>query len=399
MTADTKTARCALERLADANPDLELWWDSSPLIFAGWAKTWLAKQGVDRPLREAQLSRFFAGPAEARVIRGVTTNPPMSKKVMESAPQEWAGVVKKIAAARPGAPVYEVFWETYREVVRGGAAMMMEVFEASDYRHGYLSGQVDPRILHDTDKMVAQARTLREMSPNIMIKMPGTKEGIEGIRRLTAEGISTNATLTSTVSQLVAVAEAARAGLEEAKRKGLDLSQWRSVGTFMLGRFEDSPAFRKQAEERGIALPEEELRWAGIAVFRQICKILAKRGYATRPLAASTRIGPTLNGRRHIWHIEKIVGAPIILTMFPNVIEAYLEGYDAVPIEAEAETPIPQETLDKFLRIPYFTQAYEEGAQTPDEFATYPCIVETARAFSQATADMVSWVEKVLSEK
>ena len=389
----------ALERLADTNPELEVWWDSSPLIFAGWAQGWLARQGADRPLREAQLSRFFGGPAEARVICGVTTNPPLCKQVLDSSPQVWREFAIGAAASRPGVSSYEVFWETYREIVRRGAAMVMEVFESSGQRRGYLSGQVDPRQLHDTEAMVAQAKALKQASPNVMIKMPGTKEGIDGIRRLTALGIATNATLTFTVSQLVAVAEAVRAGLEEAKRNGVDLSQWRSVGTLMLGRFEDAKEFRRQAEERGILLSEEDLRWAGIAVFKRVCQTFAERGYPTKPLAASMRLGPTLDGRVHVWHIEKIAGAPAVFTIFPNIIEAFLEEYDSLPLESQFEREVPREVIEKLSRLPYFLQAYEEGGLAPVEFVNYPATVETAHSFSRATEEMIGWVEGVLADR
>jgi len=389
----------ALERLAKTHREVEVWWDSSPLIFSGWARAWLARRGADRAAREEQLSRFFEGPVGERVICGVTTNPPLCKQVLDSAPQEWREFVLGVAASRPGVSSYEVFWETYREIVRRGAAMVMEVFEASEHRRGYLSGQVDPRQLHDTEAMVAQAKDLKKASPNVMIKMPGTKQGIDGIRRLTALGIATNATLTFTVSQLVAVAEAVRAGLREAKRKGVDLSRWRSVGTLMLGRFEDAREFRRQAEERGIALSEEDLRWAGIAVFKRVCQIFAERGYPTKPLAASMRLGPTLGGRLRVWHIEKIIGAPAVLTIFPNIIEAFLEEYDSLPLGRGFETEVPREVIAKLSRLPYFLQAYEEGALAAEEFANYPATVETAGSFSRATEEMIGWVEGVLAER
>jgi transaldolase len=380
----------SLERIAGANPELEIWWDSSPLIFSSWAEQWLAGQTPDRA---AQLARFFEGPVQQRVICGVTTNPPLCKQVLEAAPQEWRDYVRQLAAAQPEALVYDIFWNTYKEIVRRGAQKIIEVFEASKYKRGFISGQVDPCKLHDTAAMVAQGCELRQASPNIMIKLPGTKEGIEGIRQLTALGIATNATLTFTVSQLVAVAEAVRAGLEEARRNGVDLSQWRSCGTHMLGRFEDAGEFRRQAEARSIALSETDLRWAGIAVFNKILRLFKARGYLTKPLAASMRIGPTLDGRKHIWHIERLCHKPVVLTIFPNIIEAFLEAGDAAMPDDVGDSDAPKEVLDKLLRIPYFVQAYEEEGITSEEFATYPATIETATQFAQATREMIAWVE------
>ena len=65
--------------------------------------------------------------------------------------------------------------------------------------------------------MLAQARRIHTARPNIMVKLPGTAEGIEAVRILTAEGVPTNVTLGFTVAQLVATGEAARSGLAEAQ--------------------------------------------------------------------------------------------------------------------------------------------------------------------------------------
>jgi transaldolase len=67
-----------------------------------------------------------------------------------------------------------VFWETYKEIVKRGAEEYMPTFEASNYKYGFISGQVDPRIRHDVDRMVAQGVELHALSPNVMIKVPGT---------------------------------------------------------------------------------------------------------------------------------------------------------------------------------------------------------------------------------
>ena len=111
-------------------------------------------------------------------------------------------------------------WRTHIEIAARGADMLAPIFEATDRRRGQICCQVDPRDLTDLPAMLAQARRIHAARPNIMVKLPGTAEGIEAVRILTAEGIPTNVTLGFTVAQLVATGEAAQAGLVEARRAG-----------------------------------------------------------------------------------------------------------------------------------------------------------------------------------
>jgi len=67
-----------------------------------------------------------------------------------------------------------VFWDTYKEIVKRGAEVYLPVFEASGYKHGFISGQLDPQIRHDVDPMVVQAEELHSLPPNVTIKLPGT---------------------------------------------------------------------------------------------------------------------------------------------------------------------------------------------------------------------------------
>lgn len=386
-----------VEVLSQTHEGLEVWWDSSPLIYRKWCEEMLAKEPdpEKRAQLEIQLRRLYdeSRPAEC-LFDGVTTNPPLSKQAIDQAREEWDSWVEDLVRQHPEASLHELFWRTYTEVVKRGAAMFRPKFERSGYRRGYLSGQVDPRLLQDLDTMLKQAQALNGASPNIMIKMPGTQEGIEGIRILTSLGIPTNATLVFTVSQLVAVAEAVMAGLAEARAKGVDLSQWRSVGTMMLGRFEGAEEFQRQAAAQGIELTETDLRWAGLAVFKKAYRIFQERGYETKLLAASMRLGPTVDGRLRIWHIEKLAGGNVVLTIFPNVYETLFANYTPEEIVPRIDEPVPEEELDKLLQIEYFRQGYEEGAIPPEKFIEHPAVIATGGSFAAATRELEEYVRE-----
>jgi len=375
-----------LAALAATHPDLEVWFDSSPLILASWKAEVLAK--VAATAAEARCEERLDGVWDTLV--GCTTNPPLTAQVVEYDPKAWGLQVDELIRKAPGASDAEVMWQLYTGVVRAGAERFLPVFESSMKRLGYLSGQVDPRILDDTGKMVAQAVALHAVSPNVMVKMPGVREGILGITLLTALGIPTNATLVFTTSQILAVAEAVRAGLEIARCNEVDLSGWRSVCTMMLGRFEDNPAFDESAASVGVAIDQELRRWAGIAIFNQAVRLYASRGYESKMLAASMRVGPVSDGRTRVWHLEKICGQPIVMTIFPSVIEAWLEHYDGEELPI-GPARVPSEALDTLTRVPYFREGYEEG-QPAGGFADHPAVLATGASFAEATDGLQAWV-------
>ncbi len=378
----------SLARLAATHPELEIWWDSSPLIFESWRKEVLeAAAGTPFEPRAKEILEDIWS-----LFVGCTTNPPLTKQVVDRDPAPWEEWIRNEVAGSAKVDHFDVFWKLYSSVVKKGAEAFLEVHEKSNGKLGYISGQVDPRVLQDTRKMVAQAIALNSMSPNIMIKMPGTKEGIYGITILTAMGIPTNATLTFTLSQLMSVAEAVKVGLELARKNGVDLSAWRSVITLMLGRMEDCKVFHQQAEELGIELSEADRRWAGIAVFNKALRLIKERGYESKLLAASMRLGPTVDGKQRVWHLEKLAGKPVVLTIFPNVIETWLREYDGEEIDPSPEDA-PPEVIEKLLKIPYFNEAYNEG-QPQEEFINHGAVIETANQFSQATNDLQEFVRE-----
>ena len=376
----------ALERLARCSDDTEIWWDSSPLIYGRWRKEFLQQSPAEhRAELEGALEAFYRPEEPASgYLRGSTTNQPLALQALEANWQEWQPWIRETRAYYPEWSPKRLAWETFAEVAKRGADMLLPIFEASGQRYGYICAQVDPRLNHDTEIMVQQGLDLNARSPNIMIKMPGTAEGIEGVRRLAALGVATTVTLVFSVPQLVAVAEAAEAGRQEALALGVDLSRWRCNAVMMLGRFEDHPVFKQQAQERGIELSPADLRWAGIAVFKKAHRLYREGGYQSKMLAASMRLGPEVDGRQRIWHLEKLAGASAVLTIFPNIIEAFLLSYRGEPIEPRIDEEVPGEVLEKLRRIPYFRQAYEEDGLMPEDFAAYPPVMATTESFSEA---------------
>ena len=112
-----------LEKLAEVNPNAEIWWDSSPLVYRNWAQGMVEKapKGRRKKWREELKRLFDPEDSGATFFRGVTTNPPLSFKAIKDNPQFWANFVKELIRTNPGKGVEEIFWLTYKDVVKKGA--------------------------------------------------------------------------------------------------------------------------------------------------------------------------------------------------------------------------------------------------------------------------------------
>jgi transaldolase len=386
-----------LEKLQEANGAAEIWWDSSPLIYDNWAKGVLAKasDGKRAAWRE-QLKRLFDPERSGETLfRGVTTNPPLSLGAIKDNPGFWADYIKNLIRENPGKGVEEIFWMTYKEIVRRGAQLFMPVWEKSKHVYGYLSGQVDPRDCYYSDRMLQQALDIAQISPNIMVKVPGTCEGYEVIEQLTAKGIATNNTLSFTVPQFLACMDAVNKGLEKAKKEKVDLSRWRSVITHMSARFGTLGDLKAQAEARGIELSEVDIRWAELSIFKRAYQIIQEKRHPSKMLMCSMRISPPMNdGTQASWHIEKIAGSDVVYTCPPGYILELMGVEDQLkPFSPEAiHEPPPKTILEKLMRLPYFVQAYEPDGMSRKEFNRQGALVATAAEFTKATRTTVDFV-------
>ncbi len=390
------------EKLVDVSPGMEIWWDSSPVIFNNWCRKMIDKAAdEDRDTLKRQFGRMYdENLPEKQLFRGVTTNPPLSLQAIQDDPPYWQGVAREIIAEHPDIDTEHLFWRLYKRVVKRGSDMYLPLFEKTGFREGFLSGQVDPRSVFDKDAMLKQALDLVEINPNVMIKVPGSKEGYEVIEELTARGISTNNTLTFILPQLVDCAQSVKRGLEKAKNNNVDLSKWRSVITQMESRFGDLGGLRDFAAEKGIELTEGDVRQAELAIFKKAYRYLKQNDLPSKMLSCSLRLGPSVNGTTRIWHLEEKSGADVVVTCPPGFIDQVINFADAHKIDFKKDrilSDTPKEVLDKLLQIPYFERAYAVDGYSRDEYNTHPALMKTAEQFSRATQEMVDFAGKCLS--
>jgi transaldolase len=351
-----------------------------------------------RSVLAEQLHRYYDPGSPAALFRGVTTNPPLSLTAIQDDPERWRQWITGYLHEHPDRSIEEVFWALYKEIVRLGADAFRPMFEASGYRYGYISGQVDPRQAFDADRMLQQAQELSALAPNVMIKVPGTAEGLTVLRRLTAQGVSTNCTLAYVVPQFVAVAEAVQSGLLQARANGVDLTRWRSVVTDMCVRWENAPEFELQAAQAGVDLTLERKRWASVAIFKRAYQIFRARAYPSKMLLCSVRMGPTENGKLRSFHLEETAGADVVITLPPVFLTELLTQGEHIGFERRIWKDIPDQEMDYLQRIPYFNQAYESDGIASDQFNTLPPLVSTYHEFAAATEKMVAFVRECVTQ-
>ena len=111
------------EKLVDVSPGMEIWWDSSPVIFNNWCSKLLNKTAPEnREIMQAQFDRMFdESSPETQLFRGVTTNPALSLQAINDDPAFWENVAKGIIAENPGMDKEALFWSLYHEVVKRGS--------------------------------------------------------------------------------------------------------------------------------------------------------------------------------------------------------------------------------------------------------------------------------------
>ena len=123
--------RNLLEKLVDVSPGMEIWWDSSPIIFNNWCKKLLDKaDAADREILQAQFDRMYdPSHLDTQLFRGVTTNPPLSLQAIQDDIPLWEKKAQEIIADNPGIDTESLFWKLYLSVVKLGSDLYLPLFE------------------------------------------------------------------------------------------------------------------------------------------------------------------------------------------------------------------------------------------------------------------------------
>ncbi len=199
-------------------------------LSAAGVAVWLDDISRDR-LRTGNLADLVRN----RHVVGVTTNPTIFQKALEKG-DAYDEQLHDLALR--GVDVGEAVRAITTYDVRWACDVLRPVHDLTDGLDGRVSIEVDPRIAHDTDRTVAEARALWWLvdRPNLFIKIPATVEGLPAITRTLAQGISVNVTLIFSLQRYDQVMDAFLAGVEQARANGHELSRLGSVASFFVSR-------------------------------------------------------------------------------------------------------------------------------------------------------------------
>lgn len=199
----------------------------------------LSDAGVSIWLDDLSRDRLDSGNlaelVKTKNVVGVTTNP----SIFQAALSQGSAYDDQVAElARGGASVEDAVFALTTDDVRNACDLFRPVFEHTGGQDGRVSIEVDPRLAHDTEKTSEEARRLSDAvdRPQVLIKIPATKEGLASITATLARGISVNVTLIFALERYRSVMNAYLEGLEQADQAGLDLSGIRSVASFFVSR-------------------------------------------------------------------------------------------------------------------------------------------------------------------
>jgi transaldolase len=322
--------------------------------------------------------------AVTRGATGATSNPSIVLEVLGKERAYWTPRIQEIAAADPSLTEQDLTWRIVEEMAVRGAGILEPVFVREGGRKGRLSIQTNPANYGNAELMLEQGLRFNRLGPNMQVKFPATRAGLQAIERATAARISVNATVCFTVPQAIAVAEAVERGLDELESRGGDPGSVSPVCTIMVGRLDDW--MRVLVERDDVAVDPDALNWAGISAFKRAYGIFRERGYRTRLLAAAYR---------HRLHWTELVGGDIVLTM-PHAWQVRFNGSGITPTDRIDEAVDPAIVRELAERLPDFRRAYEPDGMTPDEFDGYGATVRTLRGFIKSYHDLVAAIRDIV---
>ncbi len=273
-------------------------------------------------------------------LRGMTSNPSIFEKAI--ADSSLYDDMLKSLSARKDLDATGRFEQLAIRDIQDAADVLRPVYEQSNFRDGFVSLEVSPYLALKTQETMDEARRLWKAAnrENVMIKVPGTAEGIPAIRQLISEGININITLLFAQEVYEKVAESYVAGLEDIAKRGGNLKKMASVASFFISRIDTlvdsmlNDRLKKTTDAGESALLSSLLGKVAIAngklTYQRYQRIFsgarwealaAKGAHTQRVLWASTS---TKNPKyRDVIYVEELIGPDTVNTMPPATVDAF----------------------------------------------------------------------------
>ncbi|HET6933801.1 MAG TPA: bifunctional transaldolase/phosoglucose isomerase, partial [Candidatus Angelobacter sp.] len=285
-------------------------------------------------------------------LRGITSNPSIFEKAITGS-TDYADMLQQLQAQNLSAG--DIFERLAIRDIQDAADIMRPVFDSTKGHDGFISMEVSPTLARNTQGSIEEARRLWKAvgRPNIMIKIPGTDEGVPAVRQLIAEGVNVNITLLFAQEAYEKVAEAYIAGLEDRVKKGQDIRHLASVASFFVSRIDtlvDSTIENKLKTETD---PQKQQLLRSLQ--GQVAIANAKQAYQTYEKLIASERWKALEAKgaqrqrllwaststknpayRDVLYVEELIGPDTVNTIPPATMDAFREhGKVARTIDAD----------------------------------------------------------------
>jgi transaldolase len=349
----------------------------------------LAEQGqsvwIDYLSRKFLHDGDLAGLVRDGVV-GVTSNPTIFQGAIAEG-DAYDDQIREMSATE--SEPKEIFIALAREDIRAACDVLRPVWDGGSGKDGWVSLEVDPNLAHDTQGTIDEAKRLHALveKPNLLIKIPATREGLPAIEETIAAGIPVNVTLIFSLERHREVAEAYVRGLQRLVESGGDPSKIASVASFFVSRV-DTEADKRLDEAGGhdelkgtLAIANAKLAYA---TYEDIFsgpgweKLAAAGATPQRCLWASTS---TKNPEyRDVIYVEELIGPDTVNTMPRETVEAFQDhGNTERTLDADVEGA--RRTLDAFAEAGI---DYDDVVQTLEREG----VEKFAKSFRELFADL-----------
>jgi transaldolase len=311
-------------------------------------------------IRSGQLERFI----DTDGLSGITSNPAIFAKAIHGS-KYYETDIRRFSDR--GMTASEIYEELVVKDIQDAADLLLPIYERTGGIDGYVSLEVSPLLAHQTKETVDEAKRLwiAVSRPNIMIKIPATREGLLAITACTVDGLNINVTLLFGLARYREVAEAYINGLEQRARRNQDLRTIRSVASFFLSRIdvlidgklhdfaENQPLRREAAQELhgSVAIASAKLAYQmyrdifNTDTFRRLEQLGARKQWL---LWGST--STKSKEFSDVKYVEPLIGPETINTMPIETIAAYRD-HGAPALTLEQDVTAARETMTKLAQV------------------------------------------------
>jgi transaldolase / glucose-6-phosphate isomerase len=318
-------------------------------------------------------------------IRGMTSNPTIFNNAIAKT-SDYDSALTPLAWA--GWDAEKIFWQLAIEDIRAACDLFSPLYEETNGGDGYVSIEVSPDLAYNTEAALAQTEQLwaRVRRPNLMVKIPATKEGIPAIRRATAVGINVNITLIFSLKRYAEVMEAYLSGLEDHLAAGHEIHHIASVASFFVSRVDSKidPKLPEDSSLRGKAaianakLAYEEFQKTFVG--RRWENLKVKGARVQRPLWASTS---TKNpAYPDTIYVDNLIGPETVNTVPPQTLEA-IRDHGKAEITITSDLDNAQEAI---------TQLEEQGISM--DVVTQELEDEGVKSFADSFTQLLATIDE-----